>query len=53
MQVFVVYMLVPDDSEDNTQNVGVYATRALANAAVVQHAKDGLDCAVEEFPLVS
>jgi hypothetical protein len=53
MQVYIVVMLVRDDSDDNTQNIGCYATRALADAAVEQHAAEGLDCVVEEFPLVS
>lgn len=48
MQVYIVVMLAPDDSEDNTQNFGVYAARASAEAAVEQHAAEGLDCVIEE-----
>ena len=53
MQVYIVVMLVRDDSDDNTQNIGCYATRALADAAVKQHATESLKCVVEEHALVS
>lgn len=32
MLVYIVNMLCPDDSEDNTQIVGVFDTRAKAEA---------------------
>lgn len=48
MQVYIVIMLCADDSEDNTQNMGVFASKASAEAFMQQQASEGLDCIVEE-----
>lgn len=47
MTVYIVVMLVPDDSDDNTQNAGVFATHAAATTLVDKLAADGIDCDIE------
>lgn len=49
MQVYVVIMLVPDDSDDNTQNMGVFAKQAAANAFANKLRAEGMDITVETW----
>jgi len=49
MQVYIVIMLVPDDSDDNTQNMGVFTSRVAADLHKEQLESDGMDCDIEEW----
>jgi cell division protein FtsN len=49
MQVYIVIMLCADDSDDNTQNAGVFATRDAADKHKAQLESDGLECNIEEW----
>jgi hypothetical protein len=49
MTVYIVNLLCSDDSEDNTQVVGVYSTRDKAEAACSSGDLAELDTSIEEW----
>lgn len=49
MQVYIVIMLVPDDSDDNTQNMGVFTSRVATDLHKEQLESHGQEVTIEEW----